>query len=319
MKDGDESFIVLALLLWGAGILGGVVLLIGAAFMRSGLQGLLALLGSAVGFLAAMANFSYTRGRPLRRGLKVLLPEVAEGCGRSFMMAPSLDGLSPEARRALAEEWLADARMEHASVPSFAQMSMTLTALAAPPELVVGAHRAALEEVDHAQRCFALAAAYSGTPLTAGPLPELLHPTFGETADKALLRLTGEALRDGILLEGFAARVAAECARVTKDATVKATLEVMARDEASHAAFSLDVLEWCLARGGSALAVKLREFLAHLPTPISTARWVPGTAVAMEAHGRMSPSRQAVLFADIRGEVIRVVNELVDARLRKAA
>ena len=58
-----------------------------------------------------------------------------------------------------------------------------------------------------------------------------------------------ESLRDGMLLEGYAAVIASARADRASDGRVVETLRVIAADEASHAALSADVLEWCFANG----------------------------------------------------------------------
>ena len=65
----------------------------------------------------------------------------------------------------LAEEWIENARSEHASVPAFSRLSLTLMSLGAPARLVEGAHRAALEEIEHARLAFALAGATRVKPV----------------------------------------------------------------------------------------------------------------------------------------------------------
>ena len=99
-------------------------------------------------------------GRPLRaRGKVVTAPLAArEGCDevrdgwQGGGPVPNMSSLSRAAREVLADEWTANARAEHASVPAFSRLSLTLVSLGAPARLVEGAHRAALEEIEHARR-----------------------------------------------------------------------------------------------------------------------------------------------------------------------
>jgi hypothetical protein len=55
----------------------------------------------------------------------------------------------------LAEHWTRIAALEHASVASFARFTLELLALAAPPDLLLAAQRAALDEVEHARLAWA--------------------------------------------------------------------------------------------------------------------------------------------------------------------
>jgi hypothetical protein len=113
--------------------------------------------------------------------------------------------LDPDTRAALACEWLDDARLEHASVASFARFVLELLALGAPAELVHFAQRALGDEIDHARRCFSLASRYAQEPLgpaalqVDGALAELgLAKPFRtklSSADYAEVRALGDEYR----------------------------------------------------------------------------------------------------------------------------
>jgi hypothetical protein len=60
-----------------------------------------------------------------------------------------------------------------AGAPPPAQPRLHLAALGAPASLVELAHLAALDEIRHARRCFALASAYAGRVWTPGPIAGL--------------------------------------------------------------------------------------------------------------------------------------------------
>src|SRR4051812_37235819 len=83
----------------------------------------------------------------------------------------SIDQLPADARRALADHWSEVALLEHASIASFSVFALQLLAVGAPASLVEGAHRAALDEGEHAKLAFRLASRYAGEPLAPGPLP----------------------------------------------------------------------------------------------------------------------------------------------------
>jgi hypothetical protein len=140
--------------------------------------------------------------------------------------------------------------MEHASVAAFAQLSLYLSALGAPPALLERTHAAALDEIRHASRCFALASAYAGRPWTAGAIPALAQA--GGAGPMSFARLACGSLVDGCLAEGLAADVAAAGAAAAVDPAIRATLTMIAEDETRHAELAWDVLAWCLAHGGAA-------------------------------------------------------------------
>src|SRR6185437_10815965 len=82
------------------------------------------------------------------------------GWGAPEVVAPRVDGLDAldaGARASLAETWTVLALLEHASVASFARVSLQLLAVGAPGDLVGATHQAALDEIRHARLCFALA------------------------------------------------------------------------------------------------------------------------------------------------------------------
>lgn len=198
-------------------------------------------------------------GRPLRaEGVPVLAPPAARvDWGTTRPVAP-LD-LDATTRERLASHWLGEAAAEHASVAAFARFSLQLLALAAPPELVSEAHLAALDEVRHAQQCYALAARYSGEPrgpgalvLPAGPLP----------CDPATVAL--ETLRDGCLGESLAARAVAQAAAAARDPEVARILLAIAADEERHAAVAWQAVAWLLRSHPQPVRGVLGAFLASL-------------------------------------------------------
>ena len=115
-----------------------------------------------------------TPGRALRLGGRTVAAPSADTDGWDVGRSVSEPApLSPASRRALARLWTESARGEHASVPAFCRLSLSLLALGAPARLVEAAHRAALEEIEHARLAFSLAGAYAGVPVGPGPLLEL--------------------------------------------------------------------------------------------------------------------------------------------------
>src|SRR5262249_34788491 len=155
--------------------------------------------------------------------------------------------LDEPTRRALEALWLHDAQKEHASVPAFARISWLLAAVGAPADLAEGAHRAALEEIDHTRRCFALAAGYAGRSHSVEPMPDLLLDGLALRGDPRVV-LARESLADGCQLEDFNADVAAACAVVCEEPATGAVLDRIAVEERSHADFSWALLRWLLAR-----------------------------------------------------------------------
>ncbi|HEX5101123.1 MAG TPA: hypothetical protein VFV94_16545, partial [Polyangiaceae bacterium] len=115
--------------------------------------------------------------RPATRG-------AALGAGDQAML---------DARRAMA--WAKAGAEEHASVASFARLALSLMALGAPTELLTGVQRAALDEVRHAEACWALARHFGAGDVTPGAFP------FGGPVEVrvTLAELAYAATREGCL------------------------------------------------------------------------------------------------------------------------
>jgi hypothetical protein len=143
-------------------------------------------------------------------------------------------------RPAVAAHWAAVARMEHASVASFARFTLELLALGAPPELVAAAQAAGQDEVEHARLAFGLASAFAGAPVGPGPL-NLRGATPALDLKAALIALIEEAC-----VGETVGVVEARAAAVGAVPGVREVLEQIAEDEARHAALAWRCLRWML-------------------------------------------------------------------------
>lgn len=172
--------------------------------------------------------------------------------------------LSADERALLAELWLADARMEHASIASFARFALELLAVGAPPELLEASHRAALDEIEHAKLCFALAARFTGAEAGPGALD-----VAGCDPSTELATIVERAVVEGCVGETVAAGVATERLAGTRDEDTRAALERIASDETEHAALAWRFVAWAIGRGGDdvrlAAARGLRAALEAFP------------------------------------------------------
>lgn len=240
-------------------------------------------------------------GRPLRvEGRPVTARPVASSRWNAEL-APDVSGLDDATRRALYERWAADALMEHASVASFSRFALALLAVGAPTDLVQGAHRAALDEVDHARDAFALASAYLGRPCGPGaiPMPSALPlPT-------TLAELAVETFVEGCLNETVAVVQVAERLERATDPAVRRALARVAEDEARHAELAWRTVSWALREGGSEVRNVLADVLRrraiqpeHEPdhTPIGA---------ALIAHGQLAPADLARASRQALREIVR--------------
>lgn len=233
----DREVWVAATLCGVSGVVAGVVLIIAAIVEKRVLFAVGGLLLGALAFLAAwwslIVGFASADadGRPLHARRKKGPVPISPG----WASGPVPD-VQPDAEEGA--RWLAAARAEHASVPAFARLAWQLCAHGAPPALIARAHQAALDEIVHAQRCFAVASAYLGEEQHAEALslPELEAGT--------LTRLAVESLVDGVLGEGRAAGRLERRAKAAKDPVLRALLEQIATEERAHAQLAKDIVTW---------------------------------------------------------------------------
>ena len=262
----------------------------------------------------------HNRGRPLRvNGAAVLAGAEERGDWRSSRapsglapsgpvtsqlalsrLAPSVECLSGEERSLLAAAWREEARMEHASIAAFAKLSLQLLALGAPPDLVRDAHRAAMEEVDHAQIAFSLASAYGGAPLGPARLEEAASPSQERAT---LVRLVEETLLDGCVGETVAAVEAACAAEGAADPAIADALRAIAADEASHAELGFRIAAWAVKQAKDEVSPILARVLAELRSAVEAERAAPAGRGALAGHGVLGEGERA----RIRHEVIRDV------------
>ena len=282
-------------------------------------------LGAPLGWLAGMAGVALQGmggawGRPLRIRGRQLHPNLREGADWTRGDRPDASGLDVPTRRALAALWLHDAQKEHASVPAFSRISWMLAAVGAPAELMEGAHRAAMEEIEHTRLCFALAAGYEGRSHSVDAMPDLLlGMDFG---DDPLVTLAVESLEDGCLLEDYNADVAAACAEVCREPVTRGVLQTIAVEERSHAAFSWAVLRWVLERDPARIGPALEGALERLhayprPTAVSREKQVlidAADAGALLAHGRLPDARWAELWSQRLAATLEEVRGLLPAQ-----
>lgn len=218
---------------------------------------------------------------------------------------PSLDGLTVAERRSLAEAWLRDALMEHASVPAFARVAHELSALGAPATLVSEAIAAMADEVRHARAAFALASTYAGTALGPSPLdaPERPLPSLAE--------LAVETFREGCVGESLAVGRAALQLRDTTDPVVRQVLAEIVEDEGRHAELAWSILRWALAAGGPEVRVALQAEVEALGG-VALDEAVP--TAATRAHGIADASELGPRLEQLLDEVVRpIATELLAA------
>lgn len=323
------GFTVMAVVQFGLAV-AGIVFAVRAMRAKTGGAGplvvsILGMLGAPLGWFAGAAGIALQGmggawGRPLRIRGRQLHPNLREGSDWTRGERPDASALDLPTRRALAALWLHDAQKEHASVPAFSRISWMLAAVGAPAELMEGAHRAAMEEIEHTRLCFALAAGYEGRSHSVDAMPELLlGMDFG---DDPLVTLAVESLEDGCLLEDYNADVAAACVEVCREPVTRGVLQTIAVEERSHADFSWALLEWLLERDAARVVPALERARTKLhayprPTAVSGEKQAlidRADADALLAHGRLPDARWAELWNQRLAQTLERLETLVSAR-----
>lgn len=138
-----------------------------------------------------------------------------------------------------------EARMEYASVASFAELGLELMALGAPTALVARCHRAGLDEIAHATALDRLA---GQARAQFGAIPHLLGRRIGgrrSTRRRGLVRVAVASYRDGWLNESSSALDMEVRAQRAETDAERRTFERIAEDERRHADLGRDVVLWC--------------------------------------------------------------------------
>lgn len=203
-------------------------------------------------------NDFWTRNERTEKGPKVCCYRWVEPCpgGRPLRDADGVEicaaaSVAPvDAPSERSRYWIEAARSEHASVASFARFTLELLALGAPAELARRAQRAALDEIEHARRAFALATRFAGARIEPGPLAVDAAEPLGAITPRSVLRGT---VRDGCVNETIAALEARRRAAISTDDGERAALLRIAIDEEAHAALAFDAVDWLVATFGAEL------------------------------------------------------------------
>jgi hypothetical protein len=231
-------------------------------------------------------------------------------CGRAFFVdghartAPQVerddwslacDAALPSAgtRARLAAHWAGIGRFEHASVASFARFCLQLMQLGAPPELLVDAQRAMLDEIRHARIAFGLAGRFAGRPVGPGSLP--IDAALAESTDARAI--VESLIVEACVGETLAAVEVHEAALQARDPVVAGLLREIGEDELRHAQLGWRSLRWILDGGDAALRRFAFAVLDAAVRAVAEHDPLDGVARDLRPHG--------VLDDALRGEVRR--------------
>lgn len=210
--------------------------------------------------------------------------------------------LPSEVQTAIASHWAAVAALEHASVASFAAVTLDLMALGAPPDLLAEAQRAALDEIEHARFAWSLASLWSGRPLGPGPLA-----LDGFPLRHVLEDIVEALVRDGCVGETLGAAEAQLCAELAAHPVLAARLAGIADDETRHAALAWRTLRWLLASHGPAVRLVALGAVAELRAELATDLPPDDQAAAAPGWGLLRPRARRAHHRETFAAVIEPV------------
>ncbi len=249
-------------------------------------------------------------GRPMRRR-NGRLRRARSRRGHARLTDRQSLALGSAERAALADHWRNQGELEHASVIAFNDLAHRLAQVDAPDDLLRRTVRASDQEATHARLCFDLAGRYLGESVKAGRLRRPHRLPRSRTTE--LTQLAVEALRDGVLNEGYAAWLAAAKTERATDHRVRNALQVIARDEAQHAALSADVLAWCIVEGGAPVIEAVNAASAELPMRMHEPA-VPfdGNERTLADHGLSNADRDGAGYAMVLRDTLTFVRVSCD-------
>ncbi len=208
-----------------------------------------------------------------------------------------LPALAPSLAAALAAHWSAIAALEHASVASFARFTLELMALGAPPDLLIAAQHAALDEIQHARLAWSLAAHWAGHGLGPGPLATA---DLGPARD--LETFVAALVHEGCVGETLGAAEARSLAEQAHPA-LASRLAAVADDETRHAALAWRTLAWLHATFGEPVRLAALAAVSTSAAALAVAR--PQSSLVAPSWGapgdaRLQQQRNAAFAAVVR-------------------
>ncbi len=249
-------------------------------------------------------NVAIVEGRPLR-GWHGRVQRARARLGHSHLTDQHALQMRPELRRALADHWRVQGELAHSSVVAYQDLARRLALLDAPDHLVERSWLAAEQEVRNGDRNFELAGRYLGRSMRPGRLRRPLRLPRSRTTE--LCAVAVGTLLDGVLLEAYASRMAAARGNHATDARARDALLQTAADDASHAAFGREVLDWCLEVGGPVVHHAVREAAVDLPTegpPVVIPAGVDACVLAR--HGLYDADPDHEIFRELAAAVREV-------------
>jgi hypothetical protein len=259
--------------------------------------------GATIAIFVIPAYNDFRGGRQIRRAGRKKLPSL-NSRGKGWSVTPALYAES-DLRGNIGEFWRQTGRTEYASVVAFLRLAMDLIAVGSPPNLVLDATNDALDEMRHAQNCFAIAQAFDGNTMrpAAFPVPakgtRLFHGRL-----LSLCRIGISAIIDGALYESVSARTMAKMSKKCDDENLRQKLKEIAEDEFRHSAHGWDIANWCIVEGGELVLLAIHSAWFFVPqTRRIKFSGVYARADELERYGVHHPAVEKEEYARVFSEI----------------
>ena len=143
----------------------------------------------------------------------------------------------------IGRRWLEQAEAEHASIAAFARNTLYLMHLGSTAGLLMTSQEAGMEKINHTKLSYGIATTFIGHDLAPGPLN-----VDGCLDEVDLKIITRSVVLDGCIEDTILAIETAQRANSSEDLAIKSALNQMAWDNAKHAQYAWDTLEWIIEK-----------------------------------------------------------------------
>lgn len=214
--------------------------------------------------------------------------------------------LTPEQRARVAACWTRRLEAEYIAISTFSVLSLDLCAARAPADILSMVHRAAIDEIRHAEYCCRLAEIYGGKAIT--PVAKLSNLPDDKKKPKVQQALQNALLVSSVA-ETYATVVLGAVRDRTTDPPTRAVMDNIWADEIQHARIGWAYLSFCFANGGqpertaaeAMIPMSLKGVAAMIDKPRPTTGPIDD---ALARHGMMSPEDERQLFVKSVREVL---------------
>jgi hypothetical protein len=241
-------------------------------------------------------------GRPFTvRGQARVAPAVPGG-GFAAELAIDVDGVSAQAKRALADAYQKDTLTEHASIAAFARFLLQCSALGAPLELLGKVRQAMADELDHAKLCAGLAVAYGAAPFCPGQLD-----TEGAFEHTDLPGVAEKTVRESCVAETVSVMLLLRASQAAQRQPLKGLLAKMAEDELRHALLGFEFVGWALRQGDPQVRFRVARAFADANHAVGFGAFSaqPAPETELRAHGYLSIEERRSVAERTLSEILK--------------